>query len=152
VNTPSPAASSRVLFLAEPNPLWQARPRVVLDCSVLAAQLFGEAHAADADAWMLGKSLHAPSLLPFEFSTVAHKKLRAGGARGAVDEAVAEFSDLRMDLHPVPPAAMVELAAAYGLSTYDAADLWLAEALGAPLATVDAQLAAAAQHHLGRPR
>jgi predicted nucleic acid-binding protein len=152
LSTPSTAPPPRVLFLAEPSPLWQARPQVVLDCSVLVAHLFSEAQAADAIALMTGKSLHAPSLLPFEFGNVASKKLRSGGARSAVDEALAEFSDMRVDLHPVPPAAMLDLAATYRLSAYDAAYLWLAETLSAPLATFDAQLAAAAQRHLGRPR
>ncbi len=37
----------------------------------------------------------------------------------------------------------------YQLSAYDAAYLWLAAELKAPLATFDAKLAAAAQAHLG---
>ena len=53
-----------------------------------------------------------------------------------------------MPLHRVDIAAQVALAQRYGLSAYDAAYLWLAAELKAPLATYDQKLGAAARLHL----
>ena len=46
------------------------------------------------------------------------------------------------------PGGKEELALRYDLSTYDAAYLWLAAGLKAPLATLDRRLGEAAQRHL----
>ena len=48
-------------------------------------------------------------------------------------------------LHRVEPQQALTLARRYQLSAYDAAYLWLAAELKAPLATFDDKLAAAAQ-------
>jgi predicted nucleic acid-binding protein len=48
--------------------------------------------------------------------------------------------------------AQYALATRYQLSGYDAAYLWLAGALAAPLATFDAKLAKAANAYLADPR
>ena len=50
----------------------------------------------------------------------------------------------------MPLADVTALAAQYGLSAYDAAYLWLAVDLRAPLLTFDQRLARAAQQQLGR--
>ena len=47
--------------------------------------------------------------------------------------------------------AQYALAQRYGLSAYDAAYLWVAGSLKAPLATFDAKLAEAAQLYLAGP-
>jgi predicted nucleic acid-binding protein len=53
-----------------------------------------------------------------------------------------------LHLHQVEPQHALALALRYNLSAYDAAYLWLAAELKAPLATFDEKLAAAAQTHM----
>lgn len=131
--------------------MWLARPPVVADCSVVAAMLFGEPQADDAMALLAQRAVHAPSLLPYELASVGQKKRRAGGTRAEIDTALTDFGELRIELHPAPAVALYALAAQHGLSASDAAYLWLAAELQAPLATFDQHLARAAQQHLGHP-
>ena len=58
------------------------------------------------------------------------------------------LDEIVADRHAVPAAAALELAQRYGLTPYDAAYLWLAERLEAPLVTFDARLGEAARRHL----
>ena len=140
----------RTLYVAEPRALWLSRPSVVADCSVLAAMLFAEVQADEAMALLAQKAVHAPSLLPYELASVGLKKQQAGATQAEVDTALTSFAELRIELHPAPAAAVSGLAARYKLSAYDAAYLWLAAELQAPLLTFDQRLARAAQEHLGR--
>ena len=55
---------------------------------------------------------------------------------------------MEIELHPINAPAVAALAMHYRLSAYDAAYLWLAAELKAPLATFDDKLAAAAKTHL----
>lgn len=142
--------AERVLYVAEPTAMWRLRQPVVVDCSVLVALLFAEANIDDAAALLANKRLHAPTLLPFELSNVARSKLRSGAAAQAVHEALDEFAELSIELHAVSPRVLLDLATHYLLTAYDAAYLWLAGELQAPLATFDRRLAEAAQKHLGR--
>ena len=73
---------------------------------------------------------------------------REGRDAAAVDRAMQVFDELVADRHAVPAAAALELAQRYGLTPYDAAYLWLAERLEAPLVTFDARLGEAARRHL----
>jgi predicted nucleic acid-binding protein len=143
--------TARTLYVAEPRALWLARPPVVADCSVLAAMLFAEAQSDDAMALLAQRAVHAPTLLPFEMASVGLKKRRAGATQAEVDAALTDFAEQRIELHPAPAAAVSALAAQYSLSAYDAAYLWLAAELDAPLLTFDQRLARAAQRHLARP-
>ena len=147
----SPASATRRLYIAEPRALWLQRPPVVADCSALAALIFEEPAGDEAAAMLVDRALHAPSLLPFELASVAVKKQRAGATQDWVDAALQAYTEQRIDLHPVPPEAAARLAARYALSAYDAAYLWLAAELAAPLATFDSKLAQAAQRHLAAP-
>ena len=140
----------RALYLAEPPAMWRLRRPVVVDCSVLVALLFAEPNAADAATMLCERRLLAPTLLPFEISNVARSKLRSGAQTEAVQDALGEYTDLSIELHTVPPQRLLALATDYNLSAYDAAYLWLAGELQAPLATFDRRLAEAAQRHLGR--
>ena len=142
--------TGRVLYVAEPPALWRLRQPVVVDCSVLAALLFAEANADEAAALLAGKLPHAPTLLPFEMTNVARSKLRVGAHSEAVQTALEDFDDQRIELHAVPSVPMLSLATRYQLSAYDAAYLWLAGELAAPLATFDRRLAKAAHKHLGQ--
>jgi predicted nucleic acid-binding protein len=137
------------LYVAEPRGLWLARPPVVADCSVLAAVVFAEPYQQQAIDMLVGRAMHAPTLLPYELANVAAKKLRAGATQAEVDGALAAFAEQRIELHTAPADALCALAAQYGLSAYDAAYLWVAAELKSTLATFDRKLAEAAQRHLG---
>jgi predicted nucleic acid-binding protein len=139
------------LRVAEPPARWRARAPLVVDCSVVVAALFEEAEAGETTRLMASHALHAPALLPFEFANVARSKSRAGAPEAKVQTALATFNDLRIELHPASPGELHALALGYSLSAYDAAYLWLAGELQAPLATLDQRLAEAAQRHLAGP-
>jgi len=141
--------ATRVLYVAEPPALWRQRQPVVVDCSVLAAMLFAEPDGGDAAVLLIDRRLHAPALLPFEITNVARTKLRGGALPSAVNDVLDEFSEMRIELHPIPPRPLLALASDYTLTAYDAAYLWLAGELQASLATFDRRLAEAAQKHLG---
>jgi predicted nucleic acid-binding protein len=140
------------VMVAEPAAVWRARPPMVVDCSVLVAALFEEPEALDCTRLLGGHALHAPSLLPFEFANVARTKTRAGAPAGKVRAALIAFDELRIELHNVPALPLHALALGTALSAYDAAYLWLADQLQAPLSTLDQRLAAASQRHLGAAR
>lgn len=132
--------------------MWLARQPAVADCSVLAAMLFSETQAEEAMELLTQRALHAPNLLSYELASVGLKKRLAGATAAEIDTAFADFAEQRIELHPVPAAAAYELAAQLELSSYDAAYLWLAAELNAPLLTFDRRLAQAAARHLGNPR
>jgi predicted nucleic acid-binding protein len=95
-----------------------------------------------------GRTLHAPTLLDSEIANVAVKKTRGGSAQGMVGDALAQYAQQAIELHRPDVQAQYALAMRYRLSAYDAAYLWLAGALQAPLATFDAKLAGAARDYL----
>ncbi|HJS02412.1 MAG TPA: type II toxin-antitoxin system VapC family toxin [Variovorax sp.] len=144
MSTPAPA-----FYVAEPPAAFSVRPPIVVDCSALSAILFDEPARDEALARLVGRSLHAPHLLDHEIVSVALKKGQKGGPAEAFAQALRDYAASDIDLHPVDLVAQYELAARYGLSAYDAAYLWLAAELRAPLATFDRRLAEAAQAHLG---
>lgn len=143
MSAPAPA-----FYVAEPPPAFNVRPPIVVDCSALSAILFDEPARDEALARLVGRSLHAPSLLDHEIVSVALKKGRKEGPAEAFAQALRDYAASDIDLHPVDLVAQYELATRYGLSAYDAAYLWLAAELRAPLATFDRRLAEAAQAHL----
>ena len=136
------------LQVAEPPPAYAARTPLVVDCSVLSAAIFQEETRDDALRILLGKALHAPCLLDDEIVSVALKKGRAGWPEAAVALALTGYMEQDIDLHRTDLSARLALALRYKLSAYDAAYLWLAAELKAPLATFDDKLAAAARVHL----
>ena len=137
------------LFVAEPPALYLARPALVVDCSVLSAVLFEEAMRDEALQRLAGRTLHAPTLIEHEIASVAMKKLAQGWPVKSVQAALADFATHALELQRSDVVVQVELAQRYKLSAYDAAYLWLAAELKAPLATFDAKLGKAAQRHLG---
>ncbi|NDZ14067.1 VapC toxin family PIN domain ribonuclease [Variovorax sp. WS11] len=144
MSAPAPA-----FYVAEPPAAFSVRPPIVVDCSALSAILFDEPARDEALARLVGRSLHAPNLLDHEIVSVALKKGRKDGPAEAFAQALRDYAASDIDLHPVDLIAQYELATRYGLSAYDAAYLWLAAELRAPLATFDRGLAEAAQAHLG---
>mgnify|MGYP003376815874 CR=1 FL=1 len=135
------------VFVAEPPAVYRLRQPLVVDCSLLAAVLFDEPERDDAATRMSGCDLFAPHLLDFEIASVALKKSRQGLAEVAAC-GLADYGALSIRQRPIDLQAQVALALRYDLSTYDAAYLWLAADLKAPLATLDRRLGEAAQRHL----
>jgi predicted nucleic acid-binding protein len=141
-----PAATLRV---AESPAAYARRPRIVADATVLAAAVFGEDEQSDAVALLRGRALAAPHLVDYEMTNVALMKMRRGRLdQHAVAASLDAFGGLGIERHGIDPAAVLTLAQRYKLTAYDAAYLWLADRLEAPLATFDASLARAAQAHL----
>lgn len=144
-----PQRAPATLHLAEPPAAYARRPRIVADATVLAAAVFGEADQDPAVALLQGRSLAAPHLVDYEMTSVALKKLRRAGLTvDAVTASLDAFTALAIERHPIDPPAVLALAQRYRLTAYDAAYLWLAERLEAPLATFDAALGRAAQDYL----
>ncbi|MEO8247975.1 MAG: type II toxin-antitoxin system VapC family toxin [Burkholderiales bacterium] len=147
---PAPAPPRR-LIVAEPPAAYLIRPPLVVDCSLIAALLFQEPERDEAQARLFGRSLHAPALIDFEIVSVAVKKLKRGES-AVVAEGIARLDVFPIERHEVDPAETLKLAMKYQITGYDAAYLWLAAELRAPLATFDRQLATAAQAHLSALR
>lgn len=138
------------LILAEPPATYLQRPRLVIDASVMAAAIFKETGAEQADAWMHGRALCAPHLLDYEISNAALNKLRRRlASREDAAGALVDYARVELQRFAIDSRAAFELAANYKLSAYDASYLWLAFELKAPLATFDEALGAAATKHLG---
>ncbi|MBI2885637.1 MAG: type II toxin-antitoxin system VapC family toxin [Chloroflexi bacterium] len=121
-------------------------PAKVVDASVLGAMLFQEPDAEEAYALLSGGELFAPSLLPYELTSIARKKaLRYPDQRDLVQRACEQGLALDITLVEVAHQAVLRLALETGLTTYDASYLYIARLLGAPLVTLDSSLQAAAQ-------
>jgi predicted nucleic acid-binding protein len=137
------------LHIAEPPASYTYRPRLVADATVLAAVIFSEAEHEQAVALLRGRTLSAPHLLDYEMASVALKKLRRERlAESTVAESLETYAALAIERYAVATGVVLSLAQRCGLTAYDAAYLWLAEQLEAPLATFDDQLARAAGKHL----
>ncbi len=124
---------------------------VVVDASAAAALLFGEPDADAVTARLEGEECAAPSLLRYELANVYAKKgRRYARQRAGLREALQLLPRLGIDEVQVPTEEMAGLAEESGVTAYDAAYLWLARHLGAPLITLDRRLVTAAAH-LGLP-
>jgi len=114
---------------------------VVIDASALAAIVFDEPGSERLARRLEGETVFAPTLLKFELTNVAWKKIRHGHR-----EAPAILHTLLKVLGPRGGITWMDVelvAIEAGLSSYDASYLWLAGSLGADLVTLDARLAAA---------
>ena len=136
------------LIVAEPPAAWRVMPPLVVDCTLLAALLFHEEQRCDAQAHLVERDIHAPTLLYYELASVALKKARIGGASVAV-EGLTRYATLSIRLHSVDIDEVLGLAGRYELSASDAAYLCLTADLRGPLATFDRKLVDAAVRHLG---
>ena len=116
---------------------------LVVDASVVVAALVdgGPAGAWAADT-MLGRFLVAPAHLPVEVAS-ALRRLSASGAVGAdvATLAHADLLELRVQTYAYAPFGERVWSLRSVASAYDAAYVALAEALDAPLATLDGRLA-----------
>jgi predicted nucleic acid-binding protein len=141
-------AKQSTLIVAEVRGRYAARPPLVVDCSVVAAVMFDEPNREVAAEALAGKELFAPELLADEMASVAVRKARSG-LQDVVKQGLDDFAELELTRYRTDLRAQWRLALEYGLSAYDAAYLWLAAELGAPLATFDARLGDAARRLLG---
>jgi predicted nucleic acid-binding protein len=116
----------------------------VIDASALAALVFAEPEAGVVANQLEGARLAAPSLVDFELSNVCLIKMRREpGKRDAVRAAFRLRQRMKVNTVAVDHVAVLDLAEATGLTSYDASYLWLARALDAELVTLDRKLAAA---------
>jgi predicted nucleic acid-binding protein len=116
----------------------------IVDASALAALLFGEPEAEAVVVRLGDGSLVAPALLGFEITSVCLKKLRRNPEqRNALLAALSMYDRMSIEIVEVDYADTLQLAEAFGLSSYDAAYLWLAQTLSADLVTLDRRLQAA---------
>lgn len=143
-------AGSDGLILAEATAPYASRPPLVVDCSIIASVLFDEPERATAAAVMSGRALFAPDLIDHELVSVALKKSRHG-LNEIAEHGLTDLGRLQLSRRPVEVRGQWRLALHYDLSAYDAAYLWLAAELGAPLATFDQRLGTAARRHLSDP-
>lgn len=140
---------SPALIVAEVRGRYAARPPLVVDCSVIAAVLFDEPKRDEAARVLAGKELFAPELIADEFVSVAVKKSRHGLAEIA-RQALMDFAELELTRFRPDVSSQWRLALEHEISAYDAAYLWLAAEIGAPLATFDERLGTAARDLLGK--
>lgn len=116
---------------------------LVVDASVVVAALVD---GGPAGAWaaetMRGRFLLAPAHLPVEVAS-ALRRLAASGAVGAdvATLAHADLLELRVQTYPYAPFGERVWSLRSVASAYDAAYVALAEAVSAPLATLDGRLA-----------
>jgi predicted nucleic acid-binding protein len=113
----------------------------VVDASALAALLFDEPEAKAVADRLQDGNLVAPALLSFEIASVCLKKLRSNPQhREALLAAFALYARMPIEIVEVDHADTLQLAEALGLTSYDAAYLWLAQKLAAELVTLDRTL------------
>lgn len=118
---------------------------LIIDASALIATGFGEPEGILILERIEGHALHAPLLLQLELANATLSKIRRDPDRR--DERIMQFTrllNLPIQDHEIDPTAVLHLALDTGLTTYDAAYLWLAESLECELATLDHQIEAVA--------
>jgi predicted nucleic acid-binding protein len=123
--------------------------RLVLDASIT-VRLLSNRGADDLLRKRLAspRTLHAPHLLDAEVVSAVRGLLLGRKLDGArADQLLADFAALRIIRHPMTPQLRRVLALRDTLTAYDACYVALAEALGAPLLTLDAKFTGATGHH-----
>ena len=121
-------------------------PASVIDASVVGAWCFQEDRAPEALSLMLDSDLHAPHLMAFELASIARKKARLQPERAPeFRDGLATAMATSFVWVDVDHLAVLDLALARGVTTYDASYLYLSQQLAIPLLTFDRRLAQAAQ-------
>ena len=121
----------------------------VVDASVVVELLLRGEESGPAWPRLLGEQgpWHAPSLLDVEvLQTLRRYQTRNEILTTQAEEAVATLRSLPLLRYPHEPMIPRIWALRHALSAYDAAYVVLAEALRAPLVTLDARLAASHGH------
>lgn len=116
---------------------------VVADASAVVEFLRGS-HVAPAVAERItaaNSTLHLPHLCAVEVANAFRGLVRAGDLSGAEAETgITELATLKASRHPAEPFLQRIWELRHNLTAYDATYVALAEALGAPLLTVDDKL------------
>ena len=118
---------------------------VVVDASVVVAALVGAGPAGNwAEQVLASDTLAAPHLMPVEVASILRRSVltRLLSAETAA-LAHADLLDLRVSLQPYEPLASRCWELHPNVTAYDAWYVALAEALAAPLATLDVKLSRA---------
>jgi predicted nucleic acid-binding protein len=116
---------------------------LVIDASMVVAGLIDSgAGGRWAEALLVSDSLAAPHMMTAEAANI----LRRSAAAGAISAeqaslAHADLLDLRVEFFPYAPVSARIWELRENVTCYDAWYVAIAEALGAPLATLDARLA-----------
>ena len=120
-------------------------PARIVDASVLAAVVFNEPRFAEAVSLLEGAELHAPTLLAYELTSVARKKvLLYPQLAREIGSGLADALRAEINWNEVDHRRVMDLALATGLTTYDASYLYLALSMNASIATFDEALRSAA--------
>lgn len=139
------------MFVAEPRLGWAERPRLVVDASLVVAAAFAEPERDQALAQMRGRALCAPSLIDYEIANVALSKIRYKAVSAdEAQRALGAFGEFAIERWDVEAVAVVRIGEKFGLTAYDAAYLWVAGHIRAPIATFDARVAEAARSYLNQ--
>ena len=119
---------------------------IVVDSSVFAAIAFDEPNAKEALALLGGREFYAPSLMAFEVTNTAWKKItRDPSQRPGILESLSIALSTPINWTEVDFEKTLALAIETGLTAYDASYLYLAQTLSMPIATFDRKLSSAAQ-------
>lgn len=119
--------------------------RVVCDASAMVTVLLD---SGDDGTWLAGRLAHAelcaPALLPFECANI-FRRHQIGGliSTDQAAQAHADLLDLPLSLFPYEAVAHRVWQLKDNLTSYDASYVALAEALDAPLITLDRRLSSA---------
>jgi predicted nucleic acid-binding protein len=123
----------------------------VVDASVAIAWLFEDEATPETEAVLdrlFDEDAHAPGLWELEVANVVLSAERRGRISEIASAHIMErLRDLPIRINPDNPRLhhLLEVGRRYGLTSYDAAYLTLALHLNLPLATLDRDLAAAAE-------
>lgn len=113
----------------------------VVDASALAALLFGEPSGPAVASRLEKKRLFAPTLLRYEMANVCRRKMQTASEKKTdLLSALGLFHELGIQEVQIPPVDLIRVARATGLTSYDAAYLWLSQELDAELVTLDHNL------------
>lgn len=119
---------------------------IVLDASVVVSWLLRDQTSPAVDALIADNvvGLHAPQLLVVEVAQVVRRYAATRQITPErADQAITDFGDLDINLHPHEPLLPIVWQLRHNLTVYDAVYVALALALDASLITLDAAIAAA---------
>ena len=124
---------------------------LVVDASLVVAGLIDSGrHGAWAEGLLAAGTLAAPHLLPVEVASILRRASLSGELPAEIATlAHADLVDLRIALFPYEPFAERVWELRANVSAYDAWYVALAEALDAPLGTLDLRLSRAAGPRCG---
>ncbi len=119
---------------------------IVIESSAMVDALVGDPLNPELLDLLATEDLHSPALLDFEVAS-ALRGLALGGklSEPRLDEALTDFAALRIERYPMTDQLGPVVNLRHNFTAYDAAFVVLAQALCAPIVTVDAKLVEAAR-------